>query len=560
MVAEDSVDYDDGGKAVVREMVPYEVDSIIFNLLKTWIDERLKKVKDCVDRAKEKETWNPKFKTEPYTQSSVEMLKLAEEAVGNFFEIPIGISDDLVQELADGLKRESHKGGSADDHHPRPSSSRGTQRFYIRLNTLHHILSELHSLDKSLSHFPCQNPSPHNRYSCSRKHLSASPSNIDLAHSSIQAASQHVSEVAALRLIFLDINTAFYNSLYVGNVTNARIHPSLHNLKNNLTLLAAIVTDQAQPLAVKDVMKTSFEAFLMILLAEDITRIFLKLDHEMISEDFESLKRIFCSYGEGLVTEEVKDKEAEIIEGVVELMGQPTDQLVEDFSIAACEFARKGAFSRGKTERCNFKLQKANASPKESPEHRHISELSEMKYALRNLESKTSPEQSNEMNVEKMSLLEKQLRESDIQLQHAKASAEASQEQQNMLYSSIMDMENLIEDLKSRVLKAKNKVKSAEARSALLYDTNLKLNDALNFLSGKTKSLEASLHRADNAKIETTKKLGIMIKEYRKEKPEQLASAMFLEKKKKDYWILLRTRDTSKGYLYILNVIIKENK
>ncbi|KAF6151415.1 hypothetical protein GIB67_020639 [Kingdonia uniflora] len=104
MVAEDSIDYEDGGKAVIREMVPYKVNSIIFNLLKTWIDERLKKVNDYVDRAKETATWNLKSKTEPYTQYSVEMLKLAEEAVGDFFEIPIGISNDLVQELADGFE------------------------------------------------------------------------------------------------------------------------------------------------------------------------------------------------------------------------------------------------------------------------------------------------------------------------------------------------------------------------------------------------------------------------------------------------------------------------
>ncbi|KAF6170904.1 hypothetical protein GIB67_014721 [Kingdonia uniflora] len=392
MVVEDSVDCEDGGK----EMVPYEVDSIIFNLLKTWIDERLKMAMDCIDRAKEMETWNPKSKTEPYTQSSVEMLKLAEEAVGDFFEIPIGISDDLVQELADGLDslfqdyislvslciskqsyiptlppqtrcnkdskflklwrkashcrvriEESHKGGSADDHHPRPSTSRGTQHLNICLNTLHHILSELHSLDKSLSQCPCQNPLPHNRYSSSRKHLSASHSYFDLARSSIQEASQHVSEVAAFCLIFLDSNTAFYDSLYVGNVTNARIRPALRNLKQNLTFLAAIVTDRTQPLAVQEVMKASFEAFLMILLVEGSTRIFLKLDHEMILEDFESLKRVFCSYGEGLVTKEVVDSEAEIVEVVVELMGQPTDQLVEDFSIAACEASGMGMIGTG---------------------------------------------------------------------------------------------------------------------------------------------------------------------------------------------------------------------
>ncbi|KAF6161257.1 hypothetical protein GIB67_009144 [Kingdonia uniflora] len=81
-----------------------------------------------------------------------------------------------------------------------------------------------------------------------------------------------------------------------------------------------------------------------------------------------------------------------------------------------------------------------------------------------------------------------------------------------MLYFSIRDMENLIEDLKSKVLKAENRVKGVEARSALLSYTNLELNDALNFLSGKTQSLEASLHQTDNAKIETTKKLGIRIK------------------------------------------------
>lgn len=55
MVVEDSAECEDGGKAIVREMVPYEVDSIIFNLLKQWMQERLKKGKECLQRAKETE-------------------------------------------------------------------------------------------------------------------------------------------------------------------------------------------------------------------------------------------------------------------------------------------------------------------------------------------------------------------------------------------------------------------------------------------------------------------------------------------------------------------------
>lgn len=55
MVAEDSDECEDGGKGLVREMVPYEVESIILRLLKQWIEEKLKIVQECFSRAKEAE-------------------------------------------------------------------------------------------------------------------------------------------------------------------------------------------------------------------------------------------------------------------------------------------------------------------------------------------------------------------------------------------------------------------------------------------------------------------------------------------------------------------------
>ncbi|GMP55911.1 hypothetical protein CsSME_00020576 [Camellia sinensis var. sinensis] len=388
MVVEDSVDCEDGGKTIVKEMVLYEVDSIILNLLKEWIQERLKKGKECLQRTKETETWNPKSKTEPYAQSAGEIMKVAKETVDSFFEIPLGMSEDLVHELANGLEhlireyttfvascgskqsyvptlppltrcsRDSkffklwkkaspcsvgvediHLNGSNEGHHPRPSTSRGTQRLYIRLNTLHYLLSHLNSLDKSLALSPhlISTTSPHNHHRRRSSLTTASSSYFDLARSTIQSATQHVSEVAAYRLIFLDSNCVFFESLYAEDVENSRIKPALRILKQNLTLLSAIVTDRAQPLAMKEVMKASFEAFLTVLLAGGSSRIFNKTDHLMIEEDFESLKRVFCACGEGLIAEDVVEREAEMVEGVVALMGQSTEQLVEDFSIIACE-------------------------------------------------------------------------------------------------------------------------------------------------------------------------------------------------------------------------------
>ncbi|XP_043695123.1 WPP domain-interacting tail-anchored protein 1-like [Telopea speciosissima] len=115
-------------------------------------------------------------------------------------------------------------------------------------------------------------------------------------------------------------------------------------------------------------------------------------------------------------------------------------------------------------------------------------------------------------NTEKKNFLEEQLREADIELQHAKASAEASQEQQNLLYSAIEDMENLIADLKLKVSKAESRAESAEAKCILLSETNMEINEELSFLRGRMDSLELSLRKADNAKVATAKDISIRTK------------------------------------------------
>nr|XP_010915281.1 WPP domain-interacting tail-anchored protein 1 isoform X1 [Elaeis guineensis]XP_010915282.1 WPP domain-interacting tail-anchored protein 1 isoform X1 [Elaeis guineensis]XP_029119014.1 WPP domain-interacting tail-anchored protein 1 isoform X1 [Elaeis guineensis] len=113
---------------------------------------------------------------------------------------------------------------------------------------------------------------------------------------------------------------------------------------------------------------------------------------------------------------------------------------------------------------------------------------------------------------EKAILLERQLKESDTQLEHAKASVEAIEEQQNMLYASLSDMENIIEDLKGKVAKAETRAENAEAKCTLLTETNLELNEELGFVRSRLECLETSLHQADVAKMTTAKDIGIRSK------------------------------------------------
>lgn len=50
------------------------------------------------------QTWNPKSKSEPYAQSAVDLMRHAKEAVDNFFEIPMVMPEDLVEDLAVGFE------------------------------------------------------------------------------------------------------------------------------------------------------------------------------------------------------------------------------------------------------------------------------------------------------------------------------------------------------------------------------------------------------------------------------------------------------------------------
>ncbi|KAK4423650.1 WPP domain-interacting tail-anchored protein 2 [Sesamum alatum] len=116
---------------------------------------------------------------------------------------------------------------------------------------------------------------------------------------------------------------------------------------------------------------------------------------------------------------------------------------------------------------------------------------------------------SNESHTKKVSVLEKQLREFDIQLQHSRASSEASQEQQSMLYTAIWDMETLIDELKQKVAVAESKTESAEERCIILSERNSEINKELKFLRSRMEFMEKSLDEATLEKQSCAKDIGI---------------------------------------------------
>ncbi|XP_042511316.1 WPP domain-interacting tail-anchored protein 1-like isoform X3 [Macadamia integrifolia] len=215
------------------------------------------------------------------------------------------------------------------------------------------------------------------------------------------------------------------------------------------------------------------------------------------------------------------------------------------------------------------KLQNAKGSLEASQVENGVlkSEINEMENVIKDLKKNMSEAASKAENAEpksflfaqtdlelnqEINFLEKQLREADTQLEHAKAISEASQEQQNLLYSAIEDMENLIEGMKSKFSKTESRAESAEAKCILLCETNMELNEEVNFLRARIESLESSLHKDDNAKVATAKDIRFRTKvitdlvmqlaRERKRVQKQISS---LINENKNLVMLLRTRGVS---------------
>jgi hypothetical protein len=55
IVVEDSVNSDDGGKSLIRKMLPYEAENAIANLVKAWVKERVDRLKGWIDQSLQQE-------------------------------------------------------------------------------------------------------------------------------------------------------------------------------------------------------------------------------------------------------------------------------------------------------------------------------------------------------------------------------------------------------------------------------------------------------------------------------------------------------------------------
>ncbi|XP_027180617.1 protein unc-13 homolog [Coffea eugenioides] len=385
IAVEDSVDSDDGGKAIIREMAPYEAEGAIAKMVKDWIKARIDRLKEWVDRNLQQEVWNPQANQEGYAPSAVEVLRIIDETLDAFFQLPIPMHPALLPDLMMGLDRclqyyatKAKSGcGSRNMYLPTmPALTRctmgakfqgvfkkkekpvhtqkrnsqvatmngddlfGIPQLCVRINTLQRLRVDLEIVEKRIITLLRNSESAH-----AEDFSNGLVKKFELTPAACVEGIQHICEAVAYRIVFRDLGHVLWDGLYAGEPASSRIEPFLQELEQKLTVIADTIHERVRTRIVADIMRASFDGFLLVLLAGGPTRAFSKQDFQIIEDDFKSLKDLFWANGDGLPTD-VINKFSTTVRDVLPLFRTDTESLIERFRRLTLEAYGSSAKSR----------------------------------------------------------------------------------------------------------------------------------------------------------------------------------------------------------------------
>ncbi|CAH2051182.1 unnamed protein product [Thlaspi arvense] len=371
IAVQDAVDSEDGGKSVIREMPPFEAEVVIGNLVKSWIKTRVDRLKEWIDRNLQQEVWNPRSNKLGIAPSAVDILRMVDETLEAFFLLPILMHPVLLPELTSGLdkcmqhyvSKAKSSCGSRNTFLPalpaltrctvgsrlhgvfkkkekpmvashRKKSQLGTSndsaeilQFCCRINTLHYIRTEIESSGrKALNRLP-------------ESEIAAFDGKAKIFEQSIGYCSkgiQQLSEATAYKIVFHDLSNVLWDGLYVGEVSSSRIESFLQELERCLEIISSSVHDRVRTRVISDIMRASFDGFLLVLLAGGPSRGFTVQDSAAVDEDFKFLCDLFWSNGDGLPLDLI-EKVSTTVKSILPLLRTDTESLVERFKAVCLE-------------------------------------------------------------------------------------------------------------------------------------------------------------------------------------------------------------------------------
>ncbi|XVF82445.1 hypothetical protein PTKIN_Ptkin16aG0048700 [Pterospermum kingtungense] len=357
-----------------QKLNPYQIESASGTVVMRWINLQLGKIIGWVERTLQIEQWDPISPQKRHGSSVVEVYRIVEETVDQFFsfKVPmrlmelnvlfcgidnafqvyanhivdnIASKDDIIPPLPVLTRYRKEAGIKAfvkkelfDSRQPEQRRSieinvPTTPTLCVRLNTLYYAISQLNKLEDSIwEQWTRKRPQEKIYIGESMDDKSKSSTHKDTFDGSrkdINAAIDRIREFIGTKIIFWDLREPFIENLYKPGVSLSRLEAVIEPLDEELSKLCGIIVEPLRDPVVTSLLQASLEGLLRVLLDGGPSRVFIPSDATLLEEDLEILKEFFISGGDGLPRGVVENQVARA-RLVVELHGLETRELVED--------------------------------------------------------------------------------------------------------------------------------------------------------------------------------------------------------------------------------------
>ncbi|KAH1064448.1 hypothetical protein J1N35_029435 [Gossypium stocksii] len=357
-----------------RKLNPYQIESVAGTVVMRWINSQLGRIVGWVERTLQQERWDPISPQQRHGSSIVEVYRIVEETVDQFFGIKVpmrltelnalfrGIDnafqvyanhivdnlaskDDLIPPLPvltryrreagikAFVKKELFDSRLPDQRRSININVLTTPTLCVQLNTLYYAINQLNKLEDSIwEHWTRRMPIEkiYIRKSMDDKSKSSTQKGtFDGSRKDINAAIDRIRECTGTKIIFWDLREPFIENLYKPSVSQSRLEAVIEPLDVELNQLCDIIVEPLRDRVVTSLLQASLEGLLRVLLDGGPSRVFYPTDAKLLEEDLEILKEFFISGGDGLPRGVVENQVARV-RLVVKLHGLETRELVED--------------------------------------------------------------------------------------------------------------------------------------------------------------------------------------------------------------------------------------
>eukprot|EP00249_Psilotum_nudum_P000098 c10358_g1_i1 orf=430-3825(+) len=382
---------DEGNDSYWQAMVPYEVEVVASNLIMEWVNIQLKSVLDKVEKAIIEENWDAVSNEQWLGNSIIEVLRIMQETVDQFFGLKLPMRAPILRSLVNGLDNAlqlyanrafGQLGNLTDLIPPTPKLTRykketvvnafskkkpvepkllaemrtsDINRFTISklcicLNSLHYLSVQIDNLEEHIKEcWSVRRPNGDILFNVTfsgqssegdlrSRHLSGSseefPVGFKNAKSVVKFAIDRICEFTGTKIIFWDMKELFIDGLYKFSVSHSRIGNVINELDTVLGQLCEMIAEPLRDVVVVRLLQASLNGLLRVLLDGGSSRGFSQSDGDLLEEDLKLLKNFFIADGDGL-PKVVVDNTAVPVQKALDLYKAETWKVIDYFKQAS---------------------------------------------------------------------------------------------------------------------------------------------------------------------------------------------------------------------------------